>query len=149
MDSDKHCHFCEGAYLQNCVLWAVSTSFSVFIITWDSDIFMALEISLHILCQEIVGLKAFSFKKQNSTANQCEYNMGRVLYGYSEMSWNTWALLGSNGTGSFQALFHLSLLVFFSLLFFSVHVFPYFPFAYGHFSVLFDAFCSQQQPHSS
>lgn len=152
MDSaqDKYCRLSvEGAYLQNCILWAICTSFCVFITTWGSDIFVASKISLHLLCQEIVGVKAFSFKKQNSTANQCGYNMGRGLYGYSGMSWNTWAgrTAGLRWDWRLSGITpSLSLSLFSPLLSPLCTSFLIFPFAFGHFSLLSNAFFLNSNP---
>lgn len=103
---------------------------------------------LYLLCQQIVGVMAFSFKKQNSTANQCDYNGGWGLRGYSGMSWNPWAGGTAGLVQDWKAVRHYSISVFSSLLFLLCIFFLVFS-LYRGISLFFYAFCSQLQPHNA
>lgn len=98
-----------------------------------SSIFVVSKFSLHPLCQQIVGVKAFSFRKQNSAANSGEYIVGKgvtwIQLNVTEPTHGQEALDGvtgsSCGTGRCEALAHLSLLCF-PLSFFSCAYFSLF-----------------------
>lgn len=74
--------------------------------------------------------------------------VGSGLYEYMGMSRSPWAESIAGVMWDWKALRHYSSLC--HLLFFiSVHVFPYFLCAYGHFFLLFHTFYTRWQSHSS